>query len=299
MLDPLTRREIEKATSTVLRDAGLTTPPVRIEDLLEHLRVHRDFYDLEDPSFLQRAVFRTKVEARQLMDLIRQRVRLAAVWLPDEARILVDTSLHHRKQQWASFHDATHGLLPWHRPYYMGETAQTLDPGFQEILEAEANFGASALVFCGPRFTQEALDLPVEWKSVQTLQKRYNASLQSTGRRLVEHGPDRAMALVVSTPWWKDVPPDQPHRCRHLIASPRLLLEFPGLTADLVMDSITDNTRWRKGGPVGDFTLGLLDGRGTMHEFAGTSFYNQKDILTLLVHEGPWTARHFAGPADF
>ncbi len=59
--DPTTRRTIEKATADLLRDAGVAAPPVRIERLLAHLEVHREFYDLENPSFLQRAVHRLRV----------------------------------------------------------------------------------------------------------------------------------------------------------------------------------------------------------------------------------------------
>ncbi len=54
MLDELTRREIDKVTERILREVGLASPPIRVEALLEHLRVHRDFYDLQDPNLLQR-----------------------------------------------------------------------------------------------------------------------------------------------------------------------------------------------------------------------------------------------------
>jgi hypothetical protein len=43
-------------------------------------------------------------------------------------RILVDHSQPAPKQEWASFHDVTHRVLEWHRPYFLGDTATTLDP---------------------------------------------------------------------------------------------------------------------------------------------------------------------------
>ena len=65
----------------------------------------------------------------------------------DESRIVVDASLPKGKQEWPSLHEAGHRILEWHRPYFFGDTAQTLDPDWQQILEEEANYAASALMF--------------------------------------------------------------------------------------------------------------------------------------------------------
>ncbi len=40
---------------------GITAPPVRIEDLLDHLRIHRDFYNLQDQTLLQRFWHKVRV----------------------------------------------------------------------------------------------------------------------------------------------------------------------------------------------------------------------------------------------
>ncbi len=47
-LDVLTQREIDKVVRDTLREAGLVEPPVRIQDLLDHLRLYRDFYNLHE-----------------------------------------------------------------------------------------------------------------------------------------------------------------------------------------------------------------------------------------------------------
>lgn len=52
-MDDKTRREIDKVVEGILDDAGLREPPVKVGDLLQHLEVHRDFYDLKDPNLLQ------------------------------------------------------------------------------------------------------------------------------------------------------------------------------------------------------------------------------------------------------
>jgi len=53
-VDDSTRREIDKLVERILRDSGLREPPVQIADILEFLKVHRDFYSLEDPKLLER-----------------------------------------------------------------------------------------------------------------------------------------------------------------------------------------------------------------------------------------------------
>lgn len=130
MMDGRTRREIDKVVERTLKDAGLTEPPVKVGDLLQYLEVHRDFYDLEDPNLLQRFFHRVRVGKQKLIKIV-DKVKLHAVWLPDEEMILVDESLPNPKIEWASFHDATHRVLEWHRAFFLGDTAQTPDPDFQ------------------------------------------------------------------------------------------------------------------------------------------------------------------------
>lgn len=143
MINDKTRHEIDKVVANTLREADLTHPPIRIDDLLEFLELNRGFYNLEDPNLIQRFWHKVRVKGQRLIKVVRK-IKLAAVWLPDEEKILVDSSLPVPKQEWASFHDTLHSMLPWHRPYFLGDTAQTLDPDFQEMLENEANYGASA-----------------------------------------------------------------------------------------------------------------------------------------------------------
>lgn len=45
-MDDSTCREIDKLVAKTLKEAGLTDPPIEIDHLLEHLEVHRDYYDL-------------------------------------------------------------------------------------------------------------------------------------------------------------------------------------------------------------------------------------------------------------
>ena len=184
-----TRKEIDRRVSRVLKDTGIKEPPVRIEDILGCLELNRGFYDLNDPSLLERVFHKIKVGGQRLKQLT-EKINLSAIWMPDKEIIIIDKSLPPLKQDWASFHDTTHTILKWHRSFFLGDTAQTLDPDFQEQLESEANYGASALMFGGKIFTSDGLDTPPEWSSIELLKKRYKKSLVTTLRRYVEFTHD-------------------------------------------------------------------------------------------------------------
>ena len=191
-----TRREIEDVAWRTLRDAGLTQPPVSIEALLDYLELFREFYDLQNPSFLDRTKHRIWVNGRKIV----KKIKLQALLFHDKNRIVVDEALPEIKREWPSFHEVSHKILVWHRPYFYGDTAQTLNPDWHVPLEAEANFGASALMFCGPLFTGEARDTKPGWASVEELKKRYGKSYSTTLRRYVQFGPEVPMAMLTSTP---------------------------------------------------------------------------------------------------
>ena len=150
MIKDSTKRKIDKAVAKTLKEAGMREPPFLIEDLLDHLELDREFYDLEDPGLLRLFQHKVKVKGK-ILSKIKETIKLAALWLPDTGRerILVDEALPEPKKKWASFHDTTHSILEWHRPFFLGDTAQTLDPDFQNTLEAEAHYGASGLMFGG------------------------------------------------------------------------------------------------------------------------------------------------------
>lgn len=281
-MDDATRNEIEKVSWNTLREAGIVRPPVRIETVLEHLHLHREFYDLQNPGFLDRAKHKIKVHGHRLVDMLRS-IKLVAVLLYDEDRIVVDSGLPEIKRDFPSFHETAHRIFVWHRPFFYGDTAQTLDPDWHEQLEAEANYGASALMFCGPVFTREALDTSAEWASVAAMKERYGKSYVTTLRRYVEHSHNHPMAMLVSTPYWKEKPADQPERWRHFVPSKRFAAEFASVSASDLLAAVDENSIERSGGPVADFTYCLEDGNGDGHEFRAESFNNSYYVLTLFV----------------
>lgn len=282
-VDEPTRREIEKIVERILRDSGLRNPPVQIVDVIEFLKLHRDFYSLDDPKLLQRFAHRIRIGKDRIVNVARDKIRLAALWLPSEKRILVDQSLPKTKQVWASFHDTIHTALPWHREFYLGDTAQTLEPDYQEMLESEANYGASTLMFGGKLFTEQVLDTVPCWQSIEQLQKEHGKSFAATFRRYVEHGHDIPLAGLVSTPWWMPKPEDQITRCRHFVRSRRFEREFPTVAPDKLLQAVDESTSPRKWGIAGDFIVSLKNAADELCEFGAESFFNQHYLMTLFV----------------
>lgn len=296
-MDSATKREIDKVCWATLREAGITRPPVPVEVLLEHLRLHREFYDLQNPGFLDRAKHKIRVHGRRLVEII-QKVKLLAVLFYDEDRIVVDADLPAIKRDFPSFHEVAHRICRWHKPYFYGDTAQTLDPDWHEQLESEANYGASTMMFCGPVFTHEALDTSRDWASVAELKERYGKSFVTTLRRYVEHSHDHPMAMLVSTPYRKERPDDQPERWRHFVRSPRFTSEFPAVAAGDLLAAVDTNVTERYISSVTDFAYCLTDSNGARHEFRAESFDNSYYLLTLFVELRRLDAERIVVPAS-
>jgi len=283
-MDETTRKEIQRSAERTLRDAGLTEPPLSVERLLEHVNLYRDYYDLSDPGFLDRAKHKLTIHGRRLVEIVNK-VRLRAVLLFDENRICIDNDLPRIKRPWASCHETGHRILPWHKPFFYADTAETLDPAYQAALEEEANYAAARLLFLGDRFARDARDVQPTVAGVKALAKRYATSLTTTLRRYVEQGPDIAMAMLVSTPAWQARPADQEHRWRYFVQSARFQRLFPGLSADALRQLVDGEARQQRGGTVAEFGFGLIDARGDRHEFHAWTFHNQHYLLTLAVEE--------------
>src|SRR4030042_5206670 len=281
-MDEKTRLTIDKIVAKTVQQVGFKQPPILIDPILQELEVNRNFVDLEDANLLGKVKNILRIGGAILVNIL-EKIKLEGLWFPKEETILVQKSLPGPKIDWASFHELNHGLLPWHRPYFLGDTAQTLDPDFQEMLENEANYGASALMFAGSIFTKDALDTAGNWESVTELKKKYKKSLVTTVRRYVEFGLDRAMVMVVSAPWWREKPLDQDGRVRHFVPSERFRKEFDNIGPDNILNKIDDHTRRRSGGTGGSFSFGLRNQNGVLHEFQGESFFNQHYLVTLIV----------------
>lgn len=106
---------------------------------------------------------------------------------------------------------------------------------------------------------------------------------EPTLRRYVEHTHDRAMTMLVSTPYWQDTPVDQPNRWRCFVKSKRFQREFELVTAQDLLDAVDARCSQRSGGMIADFTYCLRDDNGDPHEFRVQTFNNTYRLLSLFV----------------
>ncbi|MFA4987911.1 MAG: ImmA/IrrE family metallo-endopeptidase [Candidatus Brocadiia bacterium] len=296
-LDSGTRREIEKIAWALLRETELTSPPVNVPRIISHVKLHCEFYSLQNPTVFDHTKHKIIVYGQRLVGLLGK-IKLVAVLLYDENRIVLDTTLPTIKHDWSTCHEIGHKIIPWHKTYFRGDTAQTLNPAWHEQLEAEANGVASELMFCGPVFSQEAHDVEPTWERFEELHRRYGKSMTATLRRFVERGPDRVMAMLVSTPAWKEKPEDQPERWRHFTGSPRFEAMFSEVTPQELLAQVDLHSARRRGGPIAEFLFSADDDNGEPHEFRARSFYNHHYILTLFVEVGQLSAHRIIVPGN-
>lgn len=289
-VEPRARQDIDRLVARLLRDSGFREPPVDVGTVLETLNLDREFYDLEEPRLLERLRHRTMIGAKRFADFL-EKIKLSALLLFDEKRVLLDRELPQPKHDWATAHEVGHDLIPWHREFCRGDTLDTLDPSWHEQIEAEANYAASALLFCGGTFSAEARDTMPCWQAVKELKQRYRKNYHVTARRYVEQGPDHPMILLISTAWWKEPPHDQPTRVRHLVLSPSFEAQFVAPDPEDLREHVDEGTSKRRGGPVGELECRLPTLDGKMHTFKAECFFNQHYVMSLFVDQGPVTSR--------
>lgn len=278
-MDQYTQKEIEKIAWRILKDAGLTQPPIKPNDLIEHLRLNLDFYSLEDPGFLKSLQHKFNVKIQHLKNAV-QKSKMIAAWLPDVSRIVIDGSLPEKKKIFPQFHEITHSILPWHKEFFLGDTAQTLDHEYQELLENEANYGASELMFCGPMFRAEITDLDPSMKTVQLLKKKYENSLVTTARKLIRSQPESICFVTVSSPPWFEL--DQnPGTLKSLEVSQLFEKQFSMKVKETLIGQINPQLIERRGGSVGEFIVIITDLNFDCYEFECETFFNTHEIITI------------------
>jgi Zn-dependent peptidase ImmA (M78 family) len=201
-MDEFTSKDIDERVEKIIREIGIKEPPLNLEDVLGFLDLHRGYYDLNNPNLIQEVTHRLKIGAFKIKDILGK-IDLRGLWYPDEKKILIDENIPELKKRWVSSHEIGHRIVPWHKDFIFGDTAETLDPDYHEQLEAEANYAASSLLFLASRFTEEARDYNPNLKSVQKLSKIYGNTQTMTLRRFVQFSQNIPMVAVVSKPHWK------------------------------------------------------------------------------------------------
>jgi hypothetical protein len=286
-----TAADIDGQVEKVLRGLGNPEPPLRLEEVRELLKLDRQYYTTNDSGVMAETLSRLRVASQQVIlrpTLILDAIKkwdFRAFYLPDRKRILIDEAVPKPKHRWIESHEITHGILPWHAELMLGDTEQTLSPSCHEHLEAEANYGAGQLLFLRQRFIAEASALPFTMATVTTLAKIFDNTLTSTLWRLVEsaHRGSCVFGVVSCHPHPRFRPksfnPADP--CRYFIRSPAFDQFFSGVTEAEIFAALGSYCAPRRGGPLGEVEMPIVDDNGEAHIFLFETFFNRHEALTL------------------
>lgn len=294
LLSAATSADIEGQVDKVLRGLGNPEPPLDLADVRQLLKLDRQYYTTNDTGLMAETLSRLRVATKQVISrptLVIDAIKkwdFRAFYLPDRRRILIDQAVPTAKQRWVEGHEVTHGILTWHAELMLGDTDQTLSPGCHEHLEAEANYGAGQLLFLREKFVQTAQDFPITLETVKLLSKMFGNTMTSTLWRYVEsaHATRPVFAVVCPHPhpsFRTDAfNPENP--CRYFVRSPAFANQFGGISEVEVFAAIESYCAPRRGGPLGEAEIPVIDDNGQAHDFSFETFYNRYEALTLAVH---------------
>lgn len=293
-----TQADIDQQVAKVLRGLGNPQPPLDLSSVRELLKLDRQYYSTVDDMPLREFVSRLKVAGKQILlrpTLLLEAVRkasLKALYLPDQKRILLDSSLPILKHRWNEAHEIGHSIVPWHADMMLGDDEQTLTPICHAIIEAEANYAAGQMLFLQGRFAAEATSSPPDIAFVQQLKKTYGNTLTTTLWRFVEtaHVSIPMVGLVTCHPHpaRRDVGFNASDPCRYFVESPSFASRFGNTTEVDMFSHVESYCSARRGGPLGGAEIVLNDRGDEPHVFHFETFFNSYDALTL----GVWKRKY-------
>jgi hypothetical protein len=214
------------------------------------------------------------------------KARLSALWVPDNKRILIDEVVPKPKHRWIEGHEIGHSVIPWHREFLFGDNEYTLDPICHAIVEAEANYAASQLLFLQRRFAQEARDEALDFSTINALSKRFGNTLTTTLWRMVEdRNPDLPVfGMVTAHPRHPGIGVGADGSpIRYFIRSRAFREQFRGVSPTDAYALIDRYATRRKRGPVFDASDVLSNVNGEKCEFRLEGFCNTHALLTFGV----------------
>lgn len=288
-LDARTARDIDGVVAKILKGLGNPEPPLNLDDVRALQKLDRQYYSSVDDGPLREYISKAYIGAKQvfsrptlILDVVRKR-SLKALYLPDRQRILIDSSEPELKWRWNEAHEIIHSGVPWHQEAMFGDTEFTLSPTCHEQIEAQANFGAGRLLFFQDQLREFISDSPLGFALVQAITKRYGNTLTSSLWRLVEALDFPALGMVGPPPWHSTT--NGGVGCRYFIRSATFMQQFGNVTENFICELLRTCATRRRGGPIADEDIELVDDCGQKHRFHLESFYNRHEVLTLLIHK--------------
>jgi hypothetical protein len=105
--------------------------------------------------------------------------------------------------------------------------------------------------------------------------------------RLVETLDIPALGLVGPHPRGGTLGSAENQECRYFIRSRSFMERFSNVTEQTASAVLRDNSSNRRGGPIADNDVILVDDRGEQQLFHLESFYKGHEALTLFTHKSP------------
>lgn len=286
--------DIRKIVTRILKDLGNPEPPLSLPHVRALLDLNIGYYSTANTTLLQDVAARMKVAGKQVLErpmLLVEAVtksKLSALWVPDTKRILIDETVPKPKHRWIEGHEVGHSVIPWHREFLFGDTEYTLDPTCHAIVEAEANYAASQMLFLQGRFATEARDSALEFKVINRLAKRFGNTLTTTFWRMVEDRDPTTpvFGMVTGHPRHSDIGwGDDGEPIRYFIRSRAFRDQFGAVSPEQAYALIQRHATHRRRGPVFDASDVLTNANGAACEFRLESFCNTHALLTYGVFQ--------------
>lgn len=287
----LERRDIRDQIDRILRDLGNPEPPLKLKDVRSLLSLDLQYYSSSEPGLVLELTHRFRLFARKTIpDLGRHlqealsKSQLCAFWVPDQARIMLDSDVPEPKHRWIEAHELIHSVTPWHKKFLLGDNAQTLDPTCHAVLESEANYGAGRLLFLNNRFAADARDVDLSFHSIELLKKRYGNSIVSTFWRIIEdrNPAHPVFGLVSIHPRYPQIGShDGPDPWRYFVRSEAFARQFSLIAPQDVFALVEAHASRRRAGPVFKTQDGITDDLGVEWEIELESFSTSHALLTL------------------
>jgi hypothetical protein len=287
LLTAQTTAAVDARVEKILKDLGNPEPPLNLEDVRALLKLDLRYYSTTDTSWLQEKIHKLKVAGKNVITTaaaiveVTKSLGLKGILLVEKRRILLDTDQPKPKLRWNEAHEITHDILPWHLDVAHGDPEETLMPSCHEQIEAEANYGAGRLLFCGQGFTEQVRSSELNFALVRQLKDIFGNTITTTLWRTVEASQHAAFGIISVHPAAVTGVIDTD--VRYFIRSPKFASEFSQVIPGELFPRICAQCHGRRG-PVGQGTCDLTDNNGAKKQFTFETFWNGYDALTLGHH---------------
>jgi Zn-dependent peptidase ImmA (M78 family) len=261
----------------LLKEIGNPDPPIDLAQARLIQKLDLRYYSIDSPDLIDRFTHRLRVAGNLFTNfaLVKEAVStmgLKALLVPSKRRILIDDAMPNIKKRWAEAHEITHDLLDWHQDFMFGDSQLELSPGCQEMMEAEANYGAGQLVYPDYFFNDFVTGRSISIETARDLKDATGNSLASACWRLAEQSAKPAFLLVCEKGVAKYLTPSRTFHAR-----------FSRFSVADFLALVKVKTRFYGKGPLGSFVTTIEDDDARPNEFEVEAFSNTYSVLIMGV----------------